>query len=481
MELIDKPRIDWRSLESLVTRDGAEVDFQTLEFSLSAKIKASNQLQDAIDVFCFRPGPEIKRVVSHLICGLFKRNSKHQMVELIRGIYEWLHAMFPTDWRYRFLVACRPLLDTFFVSNYFEKFKRVVWEIFLHLDVPRSSENFLILRLLDIRVEMEKAEVSMDGVDWQSLFSSEEIIEIDQDENTCINFLLARDETYRAEDVCRLAVTTLASTLYRPNRHGTLPMHNIFALKRMHCSRRLPEYLIVKFILETLVNLLEAHPEHLLSPSQELDGRTPFHQIVPNLLLVVTTYLSTAPLRIREQLTQFILRIEAVLQSQPKGIVDNQGRTPLHYLISCCSSNYRLNKNDPLVSGLLSSLLSPKTARIASNDGKLPLHTALEGGVDVAKDLCDAATLERRHPETLLYPFLVTPKYNNAPEIGVENSFLLLRKAPQLIATALTDYTTAHLSTDAHIEAAKLELKLSRLRRVLHRRDQGPGVRSIHS
>lgn len=481
IDLIEKPRIDWRSLESLVTADGAVVDIPTLEFCLDTKLKTSLLLQDVIDVFCFRaPGREIKMVVRHLIREIIKRKSKDQMVELIRGIFEWLHAMFPANSRYRFLVACRSLLDTHFAYNDFDKFKRVVWEIFLHLDIP-SDDNFFILRLLDVKLEMEKAKVSMDGVSWHSLFFAEDTVEIDQEENTCINHLLAMGDRgrgwgcttkYCAEDVCRL-IKTLAPGLHRPNRHGTLPIHNIFYLTHMRCSR-LPEEVILKFTVETLTNLLEAHPEHLLCPSQELDGSTPFHEIVPNLLAVITNTCSSdnaSPLLVvREEIAQFIRRIEAILQSQPNGIVDHHGRTPLHYLISCCDENYRLDKTDPLIAGLLASLISPKTARITSNDGQLPLHAALEVGVDLAEELSDAVTLERRHPETMLYPFLITPKQYDDAEIGVENSFLLLRKAPQLIATALTAYTTAHLSTDAHIEAAKLELRVSRLR-VLHRHD----------
>lgn len=80
-------------------------------------------------------------------------------------------------------------------------------------------------------------------------------------------------------------------------------------------------------------------------------------------------------------------------------VVDDGGLTPLHYLISC-GGKLGFQQLGPLVTRLGASLVSPRTARMASNEGILPLHTALEHGVGLMDELCAAA------PET--DPFFVS-------------------------------------------------------------------------
>lgn len=199
-------------------------------------------------------------------------------------------------------------------------------------------------------------------------------------------------------------------------------------------------------LLQVCKSMMDYFPSAILYPSREFHGRTPLHTI-PSRGLVASNAL---PGRRRDIFENFLAGIESVIEKYPSALhlVDDYGLTPLHCFLFSSGGELLNCDLGTKRSVLAARLMSPTAARIASNEGKLPLHTALEFEVDILDELCEAApeTLERREPDNFLYPFLMAK--------DVSTSYKLLRMAPHIISIA-TSALSHSATTTVHVSPEK--------------------------
>lgn len=442
-------------IDSLLLQEGiSATNYLTIEHSLLESLATSScPVDDAAELFYRLKSYYFRLPISRLRGCVFERLSSEAMVELVQRLKARCSG---NRVHFRFLTVIRPFLHADLAVGFFEKFKVVIFEICRLLGIKQHG-NFVPLKILDIKTQMSRWGVGSKNVDWASLLSDRSVEEKDEGGNTCINYVLTREQ-YSVYDI-RTFICAFPGTLSVPNDQGTLPMHNIFT------------GIMLTQPLETFKVMMDTFSGAVLCPSLEYHGKTPFHIIVTDGFLMTRRIIDRAYHSEIEAIElQFTNPVATAIRKHPRVLclVDDYGFTPLHHLVSTLAS--RSVPFDLFTSRFVASLATPMAARIASTEGKIPLHTALEAleyppiwnelPLLLVNKLCAIApdAMERRHPKNFLYPFQMAASRN----LNVDISYTLLRMAPQLIATALTDTSTAHLRTKEHVEAAKLELTAER-------------------
>ena len=434
-ELIQSPRIDWRRLHNLVEQQGDEFDWELLESSLCERMRtSSNPVGDADDVFSYRRDYDGNNSLLDKLRGhVYKELSLESKIELLQRINLSSH--------HDSMLSYRLILNVSIAEDTLEHFKRVVLEIlrFFYSEEPRF--HFFALAVLELSETMEEYAEILFPEDMEILEGrfrclldrlAEALTERDDDGNTCLNYMVGRGQApnYTAlhftkiYDACEGAIRI-------PNHQGTLPMHNMFTV---HLER---DGLEGKQLFHLFRKMLDSFPDAVLYQSREFHGRTPLHMSPPSCIFL-------NPESTRQITDEFLDSIKSAVQTYPNvlQIVDDYGLTPLNNIMACRES-ILLDKAH-CYARWEEILLSPKAARIASNDGMLPLHNALRTGGRMVDALCAAApeTVERRDPETFLYPFLMECN-------DVNTSYKLLRMAPQLVDTSSDDESSLHQQREA--------------------------------
>lgn len=145
-------------------------------------------------------------------------------------------------------------------------------------------------------------------------------------------------------------------------------------------------------------------------------------------------------------------------------VVDpHDGNTALHNAIAISE---REDDFHDLVYKVLARLMTRQAAFTRNHDGKLPIHVALEGrkALWIIEKLTEVAPegLEFRNPTSMLYPFQMMATSSSEEDDSTSTMYSLLRMAPYLVATALTEENTAFLQQTKFIEASRLRLEIER-------------------
>lgn len=130
--LIQRRTLDWGEINLLVEDQGDEFDWQSLEYRLLERMRASpHQVDDAIDLFCRLLGYSscIDSLLHKLRKDVYMRFSSESIIELLQGINTCCrstHMYGQGNGRMCFMWACRPLLNAAIEEDTIENFKAIV-------------------------------------------------------------------------------------------------------------------------------------------------------------------------------------------------------------------------------------------------------------------------------------------------------------------------------------------------------------------
>lgn len=158
-------------------------------------------------------------------------------------------------------------------------------------------------------------------------------------------------------------------------------------------------------------------------------------------------------------------------------VVDQSGNTALHIAIAVHVSeglSPRLHRarqgGISLARQVLTRVMTRQAAMTRNKDGKLPIDLALEGNKQpwISKALSEIAPklLEYRNSVSKLYPFqTMAAAADDGTSIAaarLSTCYSMLRMAPHLVSTALTEENTAFLQRPKFVEASRLGLEIER-------------------
>lgn len=290
--------------------------------------------------------------------------------------------------------------------------------------------------------------------------------------DTFLNHIFSYDEPkkhlkYRGNSelpffVCRV-MNCCFESVYIPNLQGRRPLRHILQ-NMMQFSLGCPVPDICPYYTSLCFHVVTTYPSAVFSckdnPAEAKTEPHPLIRLVGVVVAVLTNidYDSTKD-DIEEIADVFLNHVT----EECCNVVDpHDGNTALHNAIAMSKSTDDFHD---LAYKMLTRLMTRQATFTRNHDGQLPIHVALEGckAPWIIQKLLEVApkVLEFRNPTSMLYPFQMIAS-SSAADDSTSTIYSLLRMAPHLVATALTEENTAFLQQTKFIEVSRLRLEIER-------------------